>query len=155
MVRFLCKLLIVCIVITLPGCHPRLEKSSAAANKSKSMSILIVSIDALHPDALSQSRTKNIYSLMEKGVFTLEGQSTTPPLTLLSHAAMFTGLGPDEGGRTDNSWKSGEKMIPVTTIFTHAKSKGFSTGFFYAKEKIGFLVSQDIDTHQFGSRFHC
>ena len=52
MIRFLYKLLIVCIVITLPGCHPRLEKSSATAhvNKSKSISVLIVSIDALHPD---------------------------------------------------------------------------------------------------------
>ena len=52
MTWFLYKLLIVCIVITLSGCHPRLENSSAAAhvNKSKSISVFIVSIDALHPD---------------------------------------------------------------------------------------------------------
>ena len=90
---------------------------------------------------------------MNKGVFPLKGQSTTPPLTLVSHAAMFTGRKPDEGGRIDNSWTPGEKTVSGTTIFTDAKSKGYTTGFFFAKEKLGFLVSRDIDTHQLDRDF--
>jgi predicted AlkP superfamily pyrophosphatase or phosphodiesterase len=155
MVRFLSNLLIVCIVSALPGCHPRVENLGSAAhiNLSRPLSVLIVSIDALHPDALNQSSTKNIDSLMENGVFTLDGHSTNPPLTLLSHAAMFTGIGPDEGGRTNNFWKLGEKKVPVATIFNDAKSRGFSTGFFYAKAKLGYLVSEDIDAHQLDRDF--
>lgn len=155
MIRFLCSLLIFWTGITFSGCHPRPEQPGAATNKSKEgpTLVLIVSIDALHPEALSQSRSPNIYSLMENGVFTLKGQSTTPPLTLISHAAMFTGLGPDEGGRMDNSWQEGEKTVSGPTIFTDAKSEGYTTGFFYAKKKLGYLVSRDVDTHQIDRDF--
>ncbi len=65
-------------------------------------SVLIISIDALHPDALGTKTTKTISKLMSKGVFTLDGNSTKPPLTLLSHAAMFSGVGPENGGRNVN-----------------------------------------------------
>lgn len=155
MIRFLCNLLIFCIVVTFPGCHPRPDQSRDVINKTKGKptSILIVSIDALHPEALSQKRSPNIYSLMEKGSFSLKGQSTSPPLTLLSHAAMFTGIGPDGGGRMDNSWQPGEETITGPTVFTDTKSRGFTTGFFYAKQKLGYLVSRDVDTHQLDQDF--
>lgn len=47
--------------------------------------ILIISVDALHPNAISAQSSKNIYRLMEQGVYTLDGQSTDQPLTLLAH----------------------------------------------------------------------
>ncbi|MDD9301318.1 MAG: alkaline phosphatase family protein [Desulfobacter sp.] len=152
MIRFLFNLLICCVVITCPGCRP--DQSPAVTNKNKGEPnyILIVSIDALHPEALSQTQSPNIYSLMKKGRYTLKGQSTVPPLTLLSHAAMFTGTGP-EVGRMDNSWQPGEKTVTGPTIFTDAKSRGFTTAFFYAKQKLGYLVSRDVDTHQLDRDF--
>ena len=73
--------------------------------------VLIISIDALHPKALGQKTSTNIYTLMEKGSYTLNGNSTTPPLTLLSHTAMFTGLEPSESGKTDNVWQQGQKRV--------------------------------------------
>lgn len=108
-------------------------------------SVLIISIDALHPDALGKVTSKTINNIMKKGVFTLDGRSTAPPLTLLSHSAMFSGVGPDTGGRRQNTWKPGEKQITLSTIFDDAKSNGFSTGFFYSKEKLGYLISDAID----------
>jgi rhodanese-related sulfurtransferase len=68
--------------------------------------VLIISVDALHPKALGLKTSTNIHTLMDKGAYTLNGSSTTPPLTLLSHTAMFTGLGPSESGKTDNNWKT-------------------------------------------------
>lgn len=116
-------------------------------------SVLIVSIDALHPDALGEKTSKTIHSVMQRGVFTLKGQSTSPPLTLLSHAAMFSGIDPNDGGRKDNSWQPGQKQINHKTIFDDAKSKHFSTGFYYSKEKLGFLLSDAIEEHQLDPDF--
>jgi predicted AlkP superfamily pyrophosphatase or phosphodiesterase len=110
--------------------------------------VLIISIDALHPEALNSKASPNISQLMEQGVYTLDGSSTKPPLTLLSHAAMFSGIGPEKGGRTDNTWQTGQSGIKEATIFNNAKTQGYFTGFFYSKEKLGYLVNQSVDQHK-------
>ncbi len=115
--------------------------------------VLIISIDALHPDALNLQTTPNIFRLMEQGVSTLDGHSTDPPLTLLSHAAMFSSVGPEEGGRTSNSWYPGQPVIAYETIFNDAKSQGYVTGFFYSKEKLGYLVNDRVDRHKLDPDF--
>lgn len=111
--------------------------------------VLIVSIDALHPDALSAKTTPVIYRQMTSGAYTLSGISTDPPLTLVSHTAMFTGLGPSESGKSDNNWQSGEPTIAKNTIFDLAKSYGYLTGYYYSKEKLGFLVNPAVSDHRF------
>jgi hypothetical protein len=116
-------------------------------------SVLIISIDALHPEALGKKTSNTIHSVMKKGIFTLNGQSTSPPLTLLSHAAMFSGVDPNDGGRKDNSWQPGQKQISHETIFDDAKSNNFTTGFFYSKQKLGFLLSDAIEQHQLDPDF--
>ena len=115
--------------------------------------ILVISIDALHPDALGPETSKNIYRMMQQGSYTLDGHSTRPPKTLVSHAAMFSGIPPEKGGRKNNSWHTGELQIKGETIFNTAKFLGFSTGFFYSKEKLGYLVNQTIDQHKLDSDF--
>lgn len=118
------------------------------AFSSEVKTVLIISIDALHPKALNPETTRNIQRLMEQGVYTLDGHSTKPPLTLLAHAAMFSGMGPEKSGRTDNSWHSGQAVIKGETIFSEARSKKYSTGFFYSKEKLGYLVNKAVDQHK-------
>ena len=109
--------------------------------------ILIVSIDSLHPRALGPESSPHIYSLMKKGVYSLKGQSTDPPLTLISHTAMFSGRSPLENGKTDNGWIPGHPTLQGNTLFHEPKRAGFVTGFFYSKEKLEFLVNQAIDVH--------
>lgn len=116
-------------------------------------SVLIVSIDALHPDALGKESSRTINEIMKKGVYTLNGRSTTPPLTLISHSAMFSGVGPDKGGLRENTWKSGQKQIEIKTIFDDAKLDNFFTGFFYSKEKLGYLISDAVDRHRLDPDF--
>jgi hypothetical protein len=131
-------LLIVAIVFLLP----------CLVYSTEIKSVLVISIDALHPDALGSKTTKTIHNLMKRGVFTLDGKSTDPPLTLLSHAAMFSAMGPEQGGRKDNKWHSGQPVIDDKTIFDDAKSNGYSTGFFYSKGKLGYLVTDAVDKYQ-------
>ncbi len=115
--------------------------------------ILIVSIDALHPKALGPESSPHIYSLMKKGIYTLKGQSTNPPLTLISHTAMFSGLSPEQNQKEDNAWLPGQATLQGETIFHSSKRADFSTGYFYSKEKLGFLVNEEIDTHGLSKDF--
>lgn len=110
--------------------------------------VLIVSIDALHPEALQQAKIPTIGGLMQTGAYSLEGRSTEPPKTLIAHTAMFTGLSPIENGKLENVWSPGEATVKIETFFDTAKRRGFKTGYFYSKERLGYLVNQAIDVHQ-------
>lgn len=153
------------------GCHPERTRQIASeamkkfflvlalvcASSGQSLAepaknVLIVSIDALHPAALANAEIPVLRRLMDAGAYTLNGQSTTPPKTLIAHAAMFTGLSPAENGKTDNSWEPGRVTVNRPTIFDTARRCGFRTGYFYAKQKLGYLVNDAVDVHQL-SRF--
>ncbi|MGE4424083.1 MAG: alkaline phosphatase family protein [Pseudodesulfovibrio sp.] len=121
---------------------------TSTALAQKPASILVVSIDALVPEALGDETSPFISELMRQGVYSLDGMSVDPPLTLVSHAAMVTGLAPNKGGRLDNDWSPGESTVPGKTVFHAAKTAGYRTGFFYAKQKLGYLVSSDVDEYE-------
>jgi predicted AlkP superfamily pyrophosphatase or phosphodiesterase len=110
--------------------------------------VVVISIDALHPDALQQSKAPHLQMLMRNGAFSLNGRSTHPPKTLIAHTAMFTGMSPEENGKVDNDWWPGETTVQKRTIFDSAREYGFETGYFYSKEKLGYLVSRAIDVHE-------
>lgn len=107
--------------------------------------VLIISIDALRPDALEKGTTPVLGGLMKQGTFTLKGMSVDPPKTLIAHTAMFTGLEPSANGKTDNGWKPGEQRVTLPTVFDTAKRLAYRTAFFYSKPKLGYLVNGAID----------
>jgi len=109
--------------------------------------VLIVSIDALHPDALSEKASPALHALMRSGRYTLAGKSVDPPKTLIAHTAMMTGLTPEESRKQDNDWKPGMPQVAKETLFDDAKRRGFRTAFYYAKQKLGYLLSNAVDEH--------
>ncbi|MFW5810892.1 MAG: alkaline phosphatase family protein [Thermodesulfobacteriota bacterium] len=127
--------------------------ASEAAAAEPLRNVLVVSIDALHPDALGPEASPAIAGMMRQGAFTLNGQSTDPPLTLLAHTSMFTGLAPEENGKTDNGWQPGMPTVAKPTLFDAAKSRDFQTGYFYSKMKLGYLVNDAVDVHRLSKEF--
>jgi predicted AlkP superfamily pyrophosphatase or phosphodiesterase len=113
--------------------------------------VLIVSIDALHPDALSKKTSPTLHALMRSGRYTLAGKSVDPPKTLIAHTAMMTGLTPEESGKRDNDWKPGMPQVARATLFDDAKRRGSRTAFFYAKQKLGYLLNDAVDEHALAS----
>jgi predicted AlkP superfamily pyrophosphatase or phosphodiesterase len=109
--------------------------------------VLVVSIDALHPDTLLGGTMPNVRRTMARGQHTLLGRSTKPPKTLIAHTAMVTGLPPERNGKTDNAWSEGQPTVKVRTVFHVAKDAGYRTAFFYSKEKLGYLASPAVDAH--------
>ena len=121
---------------------------AVASNAASLQNVVIISIDALHPAALNAETTPTIYREMRQGAYTLDGRSTNPPKTLISHTAMLTGLGPDKSGRLDSQWQPGEPTIECKTIFNSAKQNGFQTGFYYSKQRLGYLVNEAVDVYR-------
>lgn len=111
--------------------------------------VVVVSIDALHPDALTESAAPLTMAMLERGGLAKTGQSTVPPKTLVAHSAMMTGIGPDEGGRLSNDWAEGDPRVEGETLFHEMRRRGFRTGYFYSKPKLGFLVNDAVDEHAF------
>lgn len=111
--------------------------------------ILVVSIDALHPAALSVATSPTLQALMRPGYYTLQGRSVEPPKTLIAHTAMMTGLPPAQNGKLDNDWKPGDPQVGKPTLFDDAHQAGYRTAFFYAKSKLGYLVGPAMDEHGF------
>jgi len=109
--------------------------------------VLLVSIDALHPAALSEQASPRLQRLMRSGRYTLQGQSVTPPQTLIAHTALLTGLLPEQSGKQDNDWKPGMPQVARETLLDLAKQRGFRTAYFYAKPKLGYLISAAVDEH--------
>jgi predicted AlkP superfamily pyrophosphatase or phosphodiesterase len=107
--------------------------------------VLIVSIDALHPDALSKKTAPTLHDLMRPGRYTLAGRSVDPPKTLIAHTAMLTGLTPAVSGKQDNDWKPGEPRVAKPTLFYDARRRGYRTAFYYSKPKLGYLVSDAVN----------
>jgi predicted AlkP superfamily pyrophosphatase or phosphodiesterase len=107
--------------------------------------VVVISIDALHPEALTGTAMPNLARQARLGRVTLDGHSTRPPKTLIAHTAMVTGLTPAQSGKTDNAWEDGEPTVAFPTVLDDAKRAGYRTAFFYSKEKLGFLVTRGVD----------
>ena len=48
----------------------------------------------------------------------------------------------------DNSWSPGEPTVQKKTIFDIARRFEFASGYFYSKEKLGYLVNDTVDVHR-------
>ena len=109
--------------------------------------VLVVSIDALHPAALNARTSPTLRALMQSGTHTLKGRSVEPPKTLIAHTAMMTGLPPAQNGKLDNEWQPGEPTVAKRTLFDDARLAGYRTAFYYSKPKLGYLVNAAVDEH--------
>lgn len=135
------------LIVSLSNVH------AVSANTQRLTDVVIISIDALHPDALRLSKVPTISKLIQAGAFSPYGRSTKPPKTLIAHTAMFTGLSPETSAKVDNDWAPVQATVDRETIFDSARRNGFRTGYFYSKEKLGYLVSRAVDVHEW-SRYY-
>jgi predicted AlkP superfamily pyrophosphatase or phosphodiesterase len=110
--------------------------------------VVVVSIDALHPLALTEKVSPNLWQIMKAGQYTLNGKSESPPQTLINHSAMLTGVPPEKGGRTDNNWRTGEPLVAGPTLFEDMMGRGYENAFFYSKAKLGYLAGQSLKIHK-------
>jgi arylsulfatase A-like enzyme/cytochrome c-type biogenesis protein CcmH/NrfG len=132
-------LLVVGAVFILPALPPRTDEQarSRLAERRPSPSqvnLVVVTLDTLRADRLGcygfrSIETPNIDAVAADGVL-FEQATATAPMTLPSHASIFTGLIPPNHGVRDNGGFFLE--ADKTTLATRLKESGFTTGAFVA-----------------------
>ena len=107
---------------------------------------LIITIDGLRPDAISEANAPNLIGLIKEGSYTPSAKTVDPPKTLPSHTSLVTGLIPKRHLTIINEWIEEMGHTEFETIFTLAKKEGFSTAMFVGKDKLNFIaVPKSID----------
>ncbi len=66
--------------------------------------VLLIGIDGVRPDVLSEVATPHIDALVQEGWYTAEARTTTPSVSGPSWSSMLTGVWPDKHGVTNNNF---------------------------------------------------
>lgn len=98
--------------------------------------VLILSLDALRPDAIAATPMPVLTGLMQTGAFTLAAQTTYPAATLPSHASMLTGLCPAAHGVDWNDYLPARGYALGTDLFDLAHAAGLRTVMVVGKQKL-------------------
>lgn len=122
----------------LLACWLLLAAGVAMAADEAARHVVIVTIDGLRPDAISDVHTPRLARLMREGASSRGARTTEPPLTLPSHFSMVTGQSPARHGILRNSTLSREPA--GTTLFTAVHAAGRRTGLYVGKHKLVALA---------------
>lgn len=98
----------------------------------KKEKVLIISLDGLRPDALTNCSVAQ--ELMKKGSYTLNGSSVHPSITLPCHTSMFYSVDPDRHGLTDNIYMP--QARPIDGLFEALKKSKKNCAAFYDWEQM-------------------
>jgi len=101
--------------------------------------VIIVSIDGGKPSVMIESEMPNIEMIVKYGSSSLSAQTVNPSVTLPAHTSMLTGVLPSVHKVDWNFWNPFKGTVKTPTIFSIAKSKGFSTALFAGKTKFKHL----------------
>jgi len=115
-----------------------IAKRSACEARPAPPRVILISVDGLRPDAITQQTAPNIAALQAAGVRAATALNDLPSATLPNHASMLTGLTAELHGLLLNVDLPG--TIPQTTLFEYAAAAGLRTAFFASKTKLAFLA---------------
>ncbi len=93
------------------------------------MTTILVSIDGVRPDGLTEAKATNFLSLKKEGAWTLKAQSVMPSITLPCHTSTFHSVPPTRHGITSNDWHPMARPLPGLIELAHAV--GLKTAFIY------------------------
>jgi predicted AlkP superfamily pyrophosphatase or phosphodiesterase len=93
------------------------------------MSVVLIMLDGLRPDALSAEQTPTIIQFMKRGASTTSAQSVDPSITLPCHLSIFHSVPPSRHGIHDNNWHSMAR--PVQNLVGHLRQHNKLTGFYH------------------------
>lgn len=103
---------------------------------------VVISIDGLRPDALTEANTPSILALAGRGAYTWAAQTVFPSTTLPSHASMLTGVEPSSHGITFDEYRQAF-TLQTRTVFALARAAGKRVVVVVGKDKFRQLVVAD------------
>jgi arylsulfatase A-like enzyme len=136
------------LAVALAGasaCGPRIISAPAPPDAALPVSslthaVLLVSIDGLRPDAIAAYDAPTLRRLIAEGSYTLSARTILPSKTLPSHTSMLTGEPPERHGVLwNNAIADRPGTLEVPTVFSEARSHGYTTAAFFSKAKFSHL----------------
>ena len=120
--------------------------SAAAWSAPRAKHVFVVSLDGAGPPYLKQSNMPNVFGFVRDGAHSYHARTTIPSVTLISHASMITGVGPEKHGVKWNSHSPEKGVVSVPTMFSEAKKSKLSTAMFSSKSKFAhFYIPGSLD----------
>jgi predicted AlkP superfamily pyrophosphatase or phosphodiesterase len=105
--------------------------------------VILVSIDGLRPDAIAKYKATTLSRLIAEGSSTMSARTIMPSKTLPSHTSMLTGELPEcHGVLWNNGFSRRSSRITIPTVFSEARSHGYTTAAFFSKSKFSHLQQQ-------------
>ena len=111
--------------------------------------VFIVSFDGGKPAVMQQSQMPVLNGMVSQGAHTWNAQTIFPSITLPSHTAMLTGVGPAKHKILWNDWVPSKGLVTVPTVFQVARERGYTTALFAGKPKFRHLnIAGTLDEFQ-------
>lgn len=86
------------------------------------MTVVLVIVDGLRPDAIGQVDSPHFDDLMRNGTFSLSARSVAPSVTLPAHMTVFHSVPPERHGVLDNADRPARHLGPGLFEQVHAES---------------------------------
>jgi len=102
--------------------------------------VVIISVDGLRPDIITDEIMPRHVALMKQGVTARLASTIDLSDTLPSHAAMLSGRGVAAHGLSWNSFKENRGYIKIPTVFSAARAQGLSTAMIVGKQKLRHIA---------------
>jgi predicted AlkP superfamily pyrophosphatase or phosphodiesterase len=98
------------------------------------MTVVLILIDGLRPDAIDVADCPQLAALRERGAATMRATSVMPSVTLPCHTSIFHSVPPTRHGITSNDWQPMARPLPGLFDLAHAAGK--RCAFFYNWEQL-------------------
>ena len=100
--------------------------------------ILLLLADGMRPDFVNARVNPYAGEFLQESVYTLEGRTVMPSVTLPCHMSLFHSVPPERHGVLTNTWTP--QVRPVRGLCEVLSGAGESCGFFYDWEELRDLV---------------
>jgi predicted AlkP superfamily pyrophosphatase or phosphodiesterase len=87
------------------------------------MSVVLILIDGLRPDAIAAAGCSRLAALRDRGAATMRASSVMPSITLPCHTSIFHSVPPTRHGITTNEWQPMARPLPGLFDLAHAAGK--------------------------------
>lgn len=120
-----------------PGAPAAGQASPVASPPPPARHVVVLSLDGARADAMQAAVPARLAS---RGSVSWTAQTTSPSVTLPSHASMLSGVGPAVHGVTINDWRAGQPYFQRTTVFTEVTRAGGRAAAIVNKAKLLMLT---------------
>ncbi len=109
--------------------------------------LLLVVIDGLRPEALSQADCPTLQTLQQRGAWTLRARADMPSVTLPCHMSIFHSVPVTRHGISSNTWTPMARPLPG--IVEQVRAAGRTSAFFYGWDGLRNLCTPGMLTYAF------